>query len=396
MLASLALLVALVGLVQASSIDVNPSTANIALTDQGSEWLWTCFALFLFSALILAFIAHKRPKGHRSFHHPALAVLLITTVTYFQLASNLGWTPIAVEWVRAGTRGQQQLRNGAIPPITRSIGYARWVDAALTWPLLLLMLCLVTGFSLSRVFMVLFFGLLTVIWLLVGALTRTRYKWGDYTFAVISMFFVFFSLLHPGRRSAFRLGDDYGRAYVRSAAFGCMLWLIYPIIWAVSEGGNVITVTSECIAYGILDLLLKIVWLFSLLYAVEGLDYDRFGFSSGKYSDGAAYPATGVNAVNHTAASGAPGRPTMAQQQQQPAAAQPGSLPPRAAPAPPSPAAGRSVPSASAGGAGGQGTAPAAEAPNGASSLPRSGSGGSAGGGRVPVPAVGPTGGDAV
>jgi hypothetical protein len=51
-----------------------------------------------------------------------------------------------------------------------------------------------------------------------------------------------------------------------------------PIIWACSEGGNVITVTSESIAYGVLDLLTKIIWVGLVLYLVEGLDnIERLG-----------------------------------------------------------------------------------------------------------------------
>lgn len=73
-----------------------------------------------------------------------------------------------------------------------------------------------------------------------------------------------------------------------------------PVIWGVSEvrlplipssshrsgtdslflaqGGNVITVTSECIGYGILDLLMTVCFVFFFLYNNEGLDYDRFEF----------------------------------------------------------------------------------------------------------------------
>lgn len=70
------------------------STANIALTSQGSEWLWTCFSLFTLAALTIALVGHNRPPGARAHHHLALVILLITAVSYWTLASNLGWTPI--------------------------------------------------------------------------------------------------------------------------------------------------------------------------------------------------------------------------------------------------------------------------------------------------------------
>ncbi|GAA5905961.1 hypothetical protein JCM6882_009082 [Rhodosporidiobolus microsporus] len=276
-----------------SSIDINPSTANIALTAQGSEFLWTWFALFTSSALVLLFVAHQRPVGHRAFHYFGVAALVVTALAYLYMASNLGWTPIPVEWVRSGSRGADQVANGAPNPPTRSISYARWIQFFLTWPILILMLHLATGFALSRVFFDLF---VCDVCLLVGALIESRYKWASYTFACVFLLYEWWSLLHPMRLSAFRLGDDYGRAYIRSASFLVLIWFVYPIIWAVSEGGNVITVTSECIAYGILDLLTTVVFTFFFLYACEGLDYERFEFASGKYSDSAAHHPAGAGA----------------------------------------------------------------------------------------------------
>ncbi|GAA5987087.1 hypothetical protein JCM11641_006424 [Rhodosporidiobolus odoratus] len=343
-----------------NSIQLNPSTANIALTLQGSEFLWTWFSLFTAAAILLITISHLRPMGNRAFHYIAVAILCISAVSLFLLASNLGWTPIAVEYVRSGSRGRDQLANGAPFPPTRSIGYARWVDYCLSVPLLLLLLVLCTGFPLSRVFITLFFGLLMTVLALIAALIRTRYKWGIVSPAPVSSVRtvpssspfppcgchlpflsiryattttypsdLWYTLLLAGRASAFRLGDDYGRAYIRSAVFLSGVWVIYPIIWACSEGGNVITVTSECIAYGVLDLLTKLIFPFFHLYNIEGLDYERFGFNSGKYSDGAHYPwpgssapaptgtGTGTTAANGTApvpaGTSAPGTQTMQQ-----------------------------------------------------------------------------------
>ncbi|GAA5870977.1 hypothetical protein JCM8547_000046 [Rhodosporidiobolus lusitaniae] len=293
-----------------SSIDINPSTANIALSPQGSEFLWTWFALFLASALIVAFVGHHRPVGHRPFHFIALAILLITSLAYFLMAANLAWTPVPVEFIRSGTRGAQQIRNGAPIPPTRSIAYGRYVMWALTCPLELLMLCLLTGFPLSRVFITLFMGLFAVVCGLIGALIATRYKFALLTFGVFALFYLWFTLLHSGRRSSFALSNEIGTGFIRPAFLLCTVWVVYPIIWACAEGGNVITVTSECIAYGILDLLTKIVFPFYFLFNIEGIqDWERLGMTSGKASDGLAYTNNTGTPV-HPGASG--GRPSTA------------------------------------------------------------------------------------
>lgn len=110
---------------------------------------------------------------------------------------------------------------------------------------------------------------------LLGALTASRYKWGFFVFVrqgpfvvvaveraltsrssrplsraqgCVAMFWIFWVLFFPARKSASHLGTDYHRAYTSSAIVLCTLWTVYPIIWGVCDGGNVITPTSEMVA----------------------------------------------------------------------------------------------------------------------------------------------------
>jgi hypothetical protein len=46
----------------------------------------------------------KQPRGARAFHHIALAILFVSTICYFAMASDLGKTPIFVEF-RFDTHG---------------------------------------------------------------------------------------------------------------------------------------------------------------------------------------------------------------------------------------------------------------------------------------------------
>ncbi|GAA5866004.1 hypothetical protein JCM1840_003371 [Sporobolomyces johnsonii] len=259
--------------------NTNRCAANECLTYQGSAWLYALFCVFAFTAFGLLFLSHARPLGHRAFHFIAAATLLITALTYWIMASNLGYAVIGTEFSRGGTLGGP----------TRAIFYARYIDWVLTTPLLLLLLLLGTGFSLSRIFFVLFIDVFMIICGLIGALTASRYKWALFSFGVAAALYIWWTLIHPGRASAFRLGNDYGKAFSGSAIFLLIIWFIYPIIWAVSDGGNVIPITSEMIAFGILDLCAKIGFVLYHLYRIEGLEYDRFGFVSGKYTDDPAY-----------------------------------------------------------------------------------------------------------
>jgi len=136
------------------------------------------------------------------------------------MASDLGATPIEVEFIRGGTLGQNWVDIGVLRP-TRSIWYARYIDWTITTPLLLLELALTTALPLSQIFGLVFFGTFTLLsscrspWKLssigardlladlpllflladivmiitglLGALTASRYKWGFYVFVSIDI-----------------------------------------------------------------------------------------------------------------------------------------------------------------------------------------------------------------
>ena len=95
-------------------------------------------------------------------------------------------------------------------------------------------------------------------------------------------------LLFHGTRSAFPGGGVLRTAYIRGAGLLSFLLITYPIAWACSEGGNVISNSSEMIWYGILDLLVGPVFLFFFLWHLADADYAEFGFRATAYTEPAA------------------------------------------------------------------------------------------------------------
>jgi bacteriorhodopsin len=79
--------------------------------------------------------------------------------------------------------------------------------------------------------------------------------------------------------------------YSLAAGYTAFIWLLYPICWGLSEGSNTITVTSEMIFYGILDLFAGPVFLIGFLLGIEDVEYDTLGLQSGKASDYVGAPA---------------------------------------------------------------------------------------------------------
>lgn len=120
---------------------------------------------------------------------------------------------------------------------------------------------------------------------LVGALVESRYKWGYFAFGCVALFYIIYHLCWESRRNANRIGKDVGRAFLMCGSLTAILWTIYPIAWGVCEGGNVISVDSEAIFYGILDLLAKPGFGALLLWGHRNIDPARLGLRIHDYDD---------------------------------------------------------------------------------------------------------------
>ncbi|EPQ55272.1 family A G protein-coupled receptor-like protein [Gloeophyllum trabeum ATCC 11539] len=278
------------------ALDINPPNANIHLSRAGSDWLWAVFAVMLLSDLIFIAWSFTRPRGTRVFHQLPIIILTTASIAYFSMASDLGATPILVEWQRHG--------GG-----TRQIWYVRYIQWFITAPLLLLELLLATGLSLSEIFTAIFMVEVTVICGLLGALVHSTYKWGYYVFGVSALLYVWWEFLGHGGRSTF--AAPVRSTYMAGSGWFSFLLLLYPVCWGLSEGGNVITVTSEMIFYGILDLFAGPFFLFFHLWRLRAVDYAAFGLSSGKPTDyyrfsgdGAGMRGTGAPVTGAPAATG--------------------------------------------------------------------------------------------
>ena len=60
-----------------------------------------------------------KPRTHRVFHYITAAITLTASVAYFSMASNLGWTPIQVEYFR---------NRPDVHGMYREIFYVRYID----------------------------------------------------------------------------------------------------------------------------------------------------------------------------------------------------------------------------------------------------------------------------
>lgn len=98
----------------------NPPAGDAHITTHASDWLWAVFAIMLLSwltvlvwtftvrplfPLLATFLHFPQSRRHtRIFHFIPMIVLAVATVTYFAMASDLGWTLIRSEFDSHPTR----------------------------------------------------------------------------------------------------------------------------------------------------------------------------------------------------------------------------------------------------------------------------------------------------
>ena len=116
------------------------------------------------------------------------------------MASDLGATPVPVEFRGTGTRQiwvRFRLFDFAMfsTAHTAFVQYVRYIQWFISFPLLLLELLLATGLSLSDVFTTLFMAIVLVVTGLVAALVPSTYKWGYYTFGLLALFYIWSVIL---------------------------------------------------------------------------------------------------------------------------------------------------------------------------------------------------------
>ena len=126
------------------------------------------FAGFTFIGL-----AMRKSRSDRLFHYITSAVVFVACIAYFTMGSNLGFTPIQVEFPR---------NNPVVRGQYREIFYVRYIDWFITTPLLLLDLLLTAGMPWPTILWTILVDEIMIVTGLVGALIVSRYKFAYFTF----------------------------------------------------------------------------------------------------------------------------------------------------------------------------------------------------------------------
>ncbi|TAQ86168.1 hypothetical protein B7494_g5509 [Chlorociboria aeruginascens] len=253
-----------------------PVTSDIHITTHGSDIYWAFTAVMASCTLAFIALSFRIDPRNRVFHYITAAITLVASITYFTMASNLGYAAILVEFQR---------NNPVVAGYYRQIFYVRYIDRFITTPLLLLDVLLSAGMPWPTILYTILMGEVMVVTSLVGALVASSYKWGYFVFATVTLFFVAFNVCYVGSKHARALGAHIHRTYIMVSRWTIMLWFIYPIAWGLCEGGNIISPDSEAIFYGVLDFLTKPCFGALLLIGHRNIEPRVFGLQIRDYDD---------------------------------------------------------------------------------------------------------------
>ncbi|OJD36910.1 family a g protein-coupled receptor-like protein [Diplodia corticola] len=225
--------------------------------EAGARTLWVVFVLMLLATITFSGLSWTVPTSRRLYHVVTTLITIIASLSYFAMATGHG-----VSEHHTRVRESHKHVPDTYHDVYRQVFWARYVDWALTTPLLLLDLCLLAGVDGAHTLMAIVADEIMILTGLFAAFGNegTPQKWGWYTIACIAYLVVIWHLAIHGRAKAFSRGDKVSKLFGSLALFTLILWTAYPIVWGVADGSRRASVNDEIIAYAVLDLLAKPVF----------------------------------------------------------------------------------------------------------------------------------------
>ncbi|KAI0601845.1 heat shock protein 30 [Biscogniauxia sp. FL1348] len=251
------------------ALTINPPSGDEQLSVNGSNWLWAVTAIYVVSFITFFATSFVARSGEKIFHYLFTIALLVGSIAYYAQASDLGYVLI------------YQVNSSPAFELTRQIFYAKYINWVVSFPVLSIALGLLSGVSWATIFYNVTLSWTWVVSYLISAFTTTNYKWGFYAFGTIAWVLLAFNTLVTGSTAAKRVGVAGDHTLL--SGWLNLLWLLYPIAFGLTDGGNRIGVTPGYIFFGILDVLTVPVLSFAFLFLSRRWDYGQLNLAFTRY-----------------------------------------------------------------------------------------------------------------
>ncbi len=218
--------------------------------------LYIVAAIMIISALAFTFMQGRANEESKHFFYASSFITLTAATAYFAMATGAG-----------------QITQ----PGGHEFFFARYVDWAITTPLLLLDLAFVglprfPGRS-ALITWLLGADIYMIVTGLIAASIRSDYRWAWFGISSVAFLVILYIILGKINPVA-RQRDPVVAQHFRTLSISLLvLWFCYPIVWMFApEGFGLISTFVATLLYGILDVLAKVVYGFILLRNQSVLD----------------------------------------------------------------------------------------------------------------------------
>eukprot|EP00274_Cyanoptyche_gloeocystis_P008542 CAMPEP_0196652320 /NCGR_PEP_ID=MMETSP1086-20130531/1566_1 /TAXON_ID=77921 /ORGANISM="Cyanoptyche gloeocystis , Strain SAG4.97" /LENGTH=313 /DNA_ID=CAMNT_0041982791 /DNA_START=47 /DNA_END=988 /DNA_ORIENTATION=+ len=230
----------------------------------GTVFFWIGFGITGFPALLFFFLTLRREETKRRFHYAMTTAMFVSMLAYYCMARKQG-----------GIALYDQVATGGEPSY-RVFYYARYVDWAISSPLIILNLCMLAGATRALTAGLMFSDFLMIVAGLLGALSVTGTKWGWFAFACCAFVPILVALCTVLRKYAREKAPEAEKCYTWLLIITAISWFGYPIIWIIATGTHAISVNAEIVAFTCVDLFAKTVFSFILLFSSSAIEDGSF------------------------------------------------------------------------------------------------------------------------
>ncbi|KIJ57165.1 hypothetical protein M422DRAFT_149760, partial [Sphaerobolus stellatus SS14] len=239
------------------TLDPIPYLSHIG--PSGKAALWIGFVIFAASNLIIATFGVRYDRRHRVFYYTNMLITGVGAMSYFAMSTDTGFS-----FIDMGFRNVQ----GRNTLLWRQVFWARYIDWALTSPLILLNMSLLVGLPWVDTVSLMLADLTMVISGIFAGLRRgeNAAKWAWYAFACILLLYILGKLWWDGRQCAKLQNHATRDLYTNLYVLTVFVWIMYPVVFALGDNAALISPNAEAIAYTVLDVMAKAVFGMWLLF----------------------------------------------------------------------------------------------------------------------------------
>ncbi|KAH9900151.1 hypothetical protein F4778DRAFT_159187 [Xylariomycetidae sp. FL2044] len=242
-----------------------PKVYHQHASDVGHKTLWVVCVLMGLSSLAFYIMAMRVPVQKRLFHMLTALITTIAFLSYYALATGDG--------VSSHTTVIKETKlHVVLEVVKRDVYWARYIDWALTTPLLLVDLCLLAGLNGASILVTVVSAVIMVLTGLFASLSKKNDQaWGWYAFGCLAYLNIIYQLGYKGRHAAAGKDTRTKAFFGAISLYTLFLWTVYPIVWGIADGSRTVNVDGEIITYAILDVLSKPVFGFWLLLTHDAM-----------------------------------------------------------------------------------------------------------------------------